>query len=129
MSESRRPPLVLVVEDNELNLELVQFLLEEAGVLVEVARDPDEARRAPELPDVVLMDMSLPGTDGLTLVRQLRARPGWGAVPVVAVTAQAMRGDRERFLAGGCAGYISKPIDPLRFVDTVLSYAREGQAP
>ncbi len=112
---------VLVVEDNELNLELVEYLLEEAEFEVRRAMDADEARR--ELgrgaPDVILMDMQLPGTDGLTLVSEIRKNEAMAKVPIIALTAHAMRGDRERFLKGGCDGYIAKPIDVGRFVDQV----------
>lgn len=128
MLEGRR---VLVVEDNEQNMELVEFLLEEAGASVEKAVDGESLRRrlsaAP--PDLVLMDMNLPGTDGLSLVAEIRDREAWAAVPVVALTALAMRGDRERILAAGCQGYVAKPIDVSTFVSEVarlLAAAREG---
>lgn len=116
MSELRS---VLVVEDNEQNLELVAFLLEEAGIGVRSASDAGEALEAlaAALPDLILMDMQLPGTDGLTLVGRLRADPRTAAVPIVALTAHAMRGDRERFLAGGCDAYLAKPIDITTFLD------------
>ena len=119
---------VLVVEDNEQNLELVQFLLEEGGIEVRVARDADEARARleEEIPEVILMDMQLPGTDGLTLVGELRREPATSAVPIIALTAHAMRGDRERFLEGGCDGYISKPINAISFVDEVVSVYRSA---
>jgi two-component system, cell cycle response regulator DivK len=115
---------VLVVEDNEQNLELVLYLLEEAELDVKVARTADEARAlwTREVPRLVLLDMHLPGIDGMTLVKELRADPRTQKLPVVAVTAHAMRGDRERFLAGGCNGYIAKPIQPATFVDEVRSY-------
>lgn len=121
---------VLVVEDNRQNLELVEFLLSDAGFRVRTAVDAKEARRAldREVPDVVLMDMQLPGTDGLSLVSELREREGLVGLPIVALTAHALRGDRERFLEGGCDGYISKPIDVATFADTVRSYLdREGE--
>jgi CheY-like chemotaxis protein len=112
---------VLVVEDNEQNLELVEFLLEDGGMRVAAARDADEARQqvGTTVPDVILMDMQLPGTDGLTLAAEIRADPRLHHVPIIALTAHAMRGDRERFLAGGCDGYIPKPIDAVSFVDQV----------
>jgi len=115
---------VLVVEDDEVNLELVAFLLEEAGFEVRAARDLDEARRAlqAEAPDVLLMDMSLNGADGLELVAELRADPGLRRLPVLALTAHAMCGDRERFLAAGCDGYIAKPIDVKTFVHEVARH-------
>jgi two-component system cell cycle response regulator DivK len=112
---------VLLVEDNEQNLELAQFLLEEAGLTVEPARNAFEARMALQRrpPSVVLMDIDLPGIDGLDLVNEIRRKPEWRGLPVIALTAHAMRGDRERFLAGGCNGYISKPIQVGSFVADV----------
>lgn len=124
---------VLVVEDNEHNLELVEFLLEEAGLSVTSAQDADAARAALDegIPDVILMDMQLPGTDGLTLVGELRRKPAFADVPIIALTAHAMRGDRERFLAGGCDGYIAKPIDAINFVDQIKEVlaASERESP
>jgi CheY-like chemotaxis protein len=122
---------ILVVEDNRQNLELVQFLLEEAGFEVLTATDGAQAMASVEgeLPDLVLMDMQLPGTDGLDLVAELRRRPEMSGLPIVALTAHALRGDRERFLEGGCDGYISKPIDVGSFAETVrglLTHRDEG---
>lgn len=115
------PETILVVEDNEQNLELVEFLLDEAGIKVWKARDAEEARAllAAGPPDLVLMDMQLPGTDGLSLVEEIRRNPATSALPIIALTAHAMRGDRERFIAGGCDGYIAKPINVASFVDEV----------
>ncbi len=115
---------ILVVEDNEQNLELVLYLLEESELPVTVARTAEEARAAwrTEVPRLVLLDMHLPGIDGMSLVRELREDPRTATLPVVAVTAHAMRGDRERFLAAGCTGYIAKPIQPATFVDEVRAY-------
>ena len=120
---------VLVVEDNEQNLELVEFLLEEAGLTVRKAMDVEAARAemTREFPGLVLMDMDLPGADGLTLVREIRQIPALAGVPVIAVTAHAMRGDRERFVAGGCDGYISKPIDAPSFAQTVRELLARGR--
>jgi len=121
---------ILVVEDNEQNLELVEFLLEEAGLKVRKARDAEEARAqlAAGRPDLVLMDMQLPGTDGLTLVEELRRDPRFARIPVLALTAHAMRGDRERFIAGGCDGYIAKPINVTSFVDEVQAALARSRA-
>lgn len=124
MAERQRT--ILVVEDNEQNLELVGFLLEEAGFRVLGARDALSARlefRRGQ-PDLVLMDMHLPGRDGLSLVREFRLDPTGASTPIVALTAHAMRGDRERFLAGGCDGYMSKPIDASTFVSAVTGYLK-----
>jgi CheY-like chemotaxis protein len=117
------PETILVVEDNEQNLELVEFLLDEAGIRVWKARDAEEARAllGDRPPDLVLMDMQLPGTDGLSLVAEIRSNPALTSLPIIALTAHAMRGDRERFIAGGCDGYIAKPINVASFVEEVQS--------
>jgi two-component system cell cycle response regulator DivK len=122
--------LVLVVEDNEQNLELVEFLLEDAGMRVRVAQDAEAARGQLEagVPDLILMDMQLPGTDGLTLVGEIRARAETSAVPIIALTAHAMRGDRERFLSGGCDAYIPKPINAVTFVDEIRAVLEQVSA-
>jgi two-component system cell cycle response regulator DivK len=119
---------ILLIEDNEQNLELAQFLLEEAGHRVHTARDAAEARLAlldGVAPSLILMDMDLPGTDGLSLLAELRAREELRRVPVIAVTAHAMRGDRDRFLKSGCDGYIPKPIQVKQFVAEVERYLSE----
>lgn len=120
MSDNRQ---ILVVEDNPQNYELVEFLLEDAGFAVRHAADATEMRRqlAP-LPDLILMDIQLPGVDGMTLVSEIRALDGARELPVVALTAHAMRGDRERFIAAGFDGYISKPIDIATFADEIKTY-------
>jgi CheY-like chemotaxis protein len=106
-------PRAWVIEDNDLNFELVDFLLVDAGWEVARARDGVELDgligTAP--PDAVLLDMNLPDVSGLELATRLRARRELDQAPIVAVTAHAMQGDRERFLAGGCDAYVSKPID------------------
>ena len=103
---------ILVVEDNRANLRLVRDVLERAGYLVLSAQDADAgiALARSERPDLVLMDIQLPGKDGLTATRLLKGDPATRDIPVVAVTAQAMRGDRERFLAAGFDHYVDKPI-------------------
>ena len=114
---------VLIVEDNEQNMELTSFLLEEAGYRVRQASSPAQATEAiaREKPDLVLMDMDLGGHDGLSFVAELRRAPE-NRFPIVALTAHAMRGDRERFLTGGCTGYISKPISTRTFVADVAAF-------
>jgi two-component system, cell cycle response regulator DivK len=124
MAEPQAPArTVLIVEDNRQNLELVQFLLEEAGLRVRCAGDARQARAEleRELPHLVLMDMQLPGVDGLELVAELRRDDRYRRLPIVALTAHALRGDRERFLAGGCDGYIAKPIDVATFPGQVAA--------
>ena len=120
-----------VVEDNDQNFELVEYLLAESGWEIVRAASGAELRalagRA-EPPHVVLLDMSLPDASGLELLAELRARPALAAIPVVAVTAHAMRGDRERCLAAGCDGYVSKPIDPATFQDEIATVAEGRRA-
>ena len=105
-------PRVLVIEDNPLNLELVKDLLEASGWEVRQARTAEEGLRVAQntLPDVILMDLSLPGMDGLAATRALRANPAIRHLPVIALTAHAMQGDRERCLAAGMDDYLTKPI-------------------
>lgn len=104
---------VLVVDDNPINLKLVRVVLDAAGFDVTTAADAVEARDSIRraLPRIVLMDIQLPGTDGLTLTRELKADPLTAAIPVVAVTSYAMRGDDRKALDAGCIAYVTKPID------------------
>ena len=123
--------LIWVIEDNDQNFELVEYLLDEAGHRVARARDASEigGLAAGEAPDLVLLDMNLPSGSGLSLVGEIRALPGVDAAPIVALTAHAMRGDRERFLAAGCDDYISKPIEAQAFLAAVgraLASRRRG---
>lgn len=120
--------IILVVEDNPQNMELVTYLLEDADFVVLKAGDAEEARAVvgESIPTLILMDMRLPGTDGLALTKELKARPELSGVPVIALTAHAMRGDRERFLAGGCDGYISKPISVKDFIGSVRGFLTSG---
>lgn len=105
--------LILIVDDNEMNLKLLQMLLVRRGYQVETASGGEEARaRVRELrPRLVLMDVQLPEVDGLQLTREIKQDPELRHIPVVAVTSYAMKGDREKALAAGCDGYITKPID------------------
>ena len=111
MSDGR---LILVVEDNELNLKLVRDVLRHAGYEVMEARTGEQgvALAAERRPDLVLMDLQLPGIDGTEAMRQLRANALTEAVPVVAVTAFAMREDRDRAFQAGFDGYVEKPFSP-----------------
>lgn len=125
---------VLVIEDNPANLELMTYLLRSFGHQVVTAEDGDlgfsAARTRP--PDIIVCDVQLPGTDGYGVVRAVRADPALTAIPIVAVTALAMVGDREKGLATGFDGYIPKPIDPERFVAQIehfLTVEQRGSAP
>lgn len=115
---------VLVVDDNELNLELAQYVLEADGFVVDRALHVDEAwaRLRACRPDIALVDIQLPGADGLSLVRAIKATHDLADLPVVAFTAYAMQGDEERFRAAGCDGYLSKPIDVRSFAASVRAY-------
>jgi two-component system cell cycle response regulator DivK len=117
---------ILIVEDNDLNLRLARDLLEYRGHQVSAAMSADQCRAALRgpLPDVVLMDMRLGAVSGETLLHELRADPRLAPLPVLAVTAQAMQGDRERLLAAGFDGYVAKPLDIETFGPTVESFVR-----
>lgn len=115
---------ILVVEDHPLNMELATDLLEAAGYLVLPAINGEEGLKLAlsELPDLILMDVSLPGIDGLEATRQLKSQEATRDIPVVAVTAHAMKGDAERVAEVGCSGYITKPIDTRSFASSVASF-------
>lgn len=110
--------LILLIEDNEQNRYLATFLLERHGYQVVSAVDgPSGVALARQLaPDLILLDIQLPGMDGYAVARALRSLPELRTTPVIAVTSYAMVGDRERTLAAGCNGYIEKPINPETFV-------------
>jgi two-component system, cell cycle response regulator DivK len=122
--------LILVVEDNETNQMLVRAVLELDGYRVSVAGSAgealDELRRNP--PSLILMDVQLPGQDGLALTRELKADPKSSGIPIVALTAHAMNGDRELALEAGCAGYIAKPIDTRTFAGQVRQFLADTAA-
>jgi signal transduction histidine kinase/FixJ family two-component response regulator len=123
---------VLIVEDNEDNLfTLRQVLSSRSQLTLETAANGRQAialcRRA--LPDLVIMDMQMPGMSGLQATGAIRALPGGGTVPILALTAQAMKGDRERILAAGCDAYLSKPLDPRALVQTVDRLLAQRRGP
>jgi CheY-like chemotaxis protein len=119
---------VLVVEDNDMNMQLVEYLLEEGGYDIVKASSGEEALRltrvrAEAAPiDLILMDIHLPGMDGLSVVREMKNDPGTQKIPILALTAHAMRGDKDRFLEAGCDGYISKPIDVKTFLSSIEQF-------
>jgi two-component system, cell cycle response regulator DivK len=120
----RELPLILVVEDNEANQLLACSVLEREGFRVAVAGNAKEAmeRLSTLKPDLILMDVQLPGEDGLGLTRRLKADPRTSTIPIVALTAHAMVGDKEEALAAGCAGYIPKPINTRTFGGQIRQY-------
>lgn len=114
---------ILIVDDNLLNLELAQDILELAGFNVDVA---DNAEKGIELakegqPDLILMDLRMPVISGLDALHQLRADAATRHIPVVVLTASAMKGDEHRLLAEGFDGYLQKPINPPTFADDVTA--------
>lgn len=115
---------VLVIEDNAANMELTCDLLEGAGYAVLRAETAEAGISAAlaERPALILMDIALPGLEGLAATQRLKANPSTRPIPVVALTAHAMRGDEEHALAAGCAGYITKPIDTRTFVRDLECY-------
>ena len=117
---------ILVVEDNDMNMQLVEFLLEEGGYDIVKAASGEEAlaitRDTPNAPDLILMDIHLPGMDGLSVVREMKTDARTSRIPILALTAHAMRGDKDRFLEAGCDGYISKPIDVKTFIASIEQY-------
>ena len=121
--------VILVVEDNERNLKLLRDVLEYAGYGVRVARTGEDGvtLAVKEPPDLVLMDLQLPGIDGMEALRQLRASPQTADIPVVAVTAQAMKQDRERALEAGFDGYVEKPISVRAFPEQVRRFLSGGR--
>ena len=115
------PPLVLIVEDIEDNLVLIKSLLEMADFPVVEARDGREgiAQAQAHHPDLILLDMSLPEVDGWTVARTLRQKPEFASTLIVAITAHAMPGDREKTLDAGCDEFLTKPIDVPNFLPAI----------
>ena len=114
---------ILVVEDNPTNMALVAFLLESAGHAVLTATNAEGAiaLARSELPELILMDIQLPGMDGLQAVALLKRDEATRSIPVIDLTALAMKGDEERMLAAGCDGYIAKPMRYKEFLATIKS--------
>jgi two-component system, cell cycle response regulator DivK len=113
---------ILIVDDNPVNLKLAHLLLVGEGHHVRTAGDAEEALEVLKVfrPRLILMDIQLPGMDGLELTRRLKADPETRDITVIGLTAYAMKGDEEKILAAGCDGYIPKPID-TRTLPTVIS--------
>ncbi len=116
---------ILIIEDNSQNRYLVSFLLEQRGHQVIQAESGSVGiELAQQLqPELILLDIQLPGMDGYAVARTLRQNPALSNVPIVAVTSYAMVGDRERVLAAGCSGYLEKPINPETFVSEIEGYS------
>lgn len=119
-----KPARVLIVDDNVMNLELVGFILDANAFAVASASHADQALAliGTFQPDLILMDIQLPGMDGLSLTRQLKADPQTRHIVIVAFTAYAMKGDEAKMLAAGCDGYLSKPIEVATFASQVRAF-------
>ena len=120
---------ILVIEDNPLNLELVRALLQKLGYVVIDSGTAEEGieRAKAEQPHLILMDVNLPGMDGLTATTMLKSEATTKHIPVVALTAHAMKGDEQRVYDAGCDGYMSKPIDTRGFPALVSRFLRVEQ--
>ncbi|PZQ81461.1 MAG: two-component system response regulator [Ancylobacter novellus] len=118
---------VLIVEDNELNMKLFNDLLQAHGYVTVGTRHGGEAvdLARQHRPDLILMDIQLPEISGIDVTRRLKADPELKAIPVIAVTAFAMKGDEERIREGGCEAYLSKPISVAKFLETVRQFLPE----
>jgi two-component system, cell cycle response regulator DivK len=128
VAEPRRAKTVLIVEDNELNMKLFHDLLDAHGYATLQTRNGRDVLglARDHRPALILMDIQLPEVSGLEVTRQLKDDPELRDIPVVAVTAFAMKGDEERIRGGGCEAYISKPISVSGFIDTVRRFIGEA---
>jgi CheY-like chemotaxis protein len=122
-------PCILIVEDNAANMMLVVAVLERAGFRSAQASSAEEARHVieRERPDIILMDIQLPGEDGLSLTRELKTSPTTAHIPIIALTAHAMKGDEILAIAAGCDAYVAKPIDTKTLANFVARFL-PGQA-
>ena len=121
---------ILIVDDNATNLKLVRVLLEAEGYVIGTASSANDALRVLRTlqPAMILMDIQLPGMDGLTFARQLKSDTQTAAIPVVALTAYAMKGDEEKALDAGCQGYITKPINTRQLAQQIMGYLNASRA-
>ena len=120
-TEPPRPQTILLVDDDIHNQKIFETVLRHSGFRVRMAANGEEALREAraDLPDLILMDLSIPVIDGWECSRQLKADAATRHIIILALTAHAMRGDQERALAAGCDGYLSKPISPKKLVEEV----------
>ena len=118
---------ILVVEDNELNMKLVKGLIKIGKYRMLEATDAESGIQLirEQRPDLVLMDIQLPGMDGLSAAKIIKEDPLLKDIPIVAITSYAMQGDKEKALEAGCTGYIAKPIDTRKFLETVSQYLKD----
>ncbi len=118
---------ILVIEDNDRNRRLVKILFNSKGYEVIEAKTGEEAINylQNEKPDLILLDIQLPNMDGLTLTKNIKSKPDLKDIPIIAVTAYAMKGDKERVLEAGCDAYVSKPIDTRTLPELVESFIKK----
>jgi len=121
------PKKILVVDDNQDNRELVVKILKSRGYQMIEAIDGEEAleRAMAEKPDLILMDISIPKINGYEVTRRLKSRADFKDTPIIALTAHAMKGDREKTIEAGCDGYISKPFNIHELPDQIKTYLKE----
>ena len=120
---------ILVIEDQELNRKVVRIVLQSRGYTVVEATDAIEALASLEdaIPHLILMDIALPGQSGEDLTRRIKSNLAWVDIPIIALTAAAMSGDRERILKSGCDDYLSKPIDIKILIERVETHLRRSE--
>lgn len=123
--------VILVVDDHPINLELMVTLLEPLGYVVRTALDVPSALDSirDQRPDLILMDLQLPGMDGYDLTRQLKSDSSTSNIPIIAVTSYAMEGDKSKALAAGCDEYVAKPIDTRQFPGMVARFLQRISGP
>ena len=121
---------ILYIEDNRDNRSLVRRVLESEGYAVTEAANAEDALGSLKIgsPDLILMDINMPGIDGYALTAQIKSVPDYTAIPIIAMTANVMRGDRERSLEAGCDGYIQKPIDIDILAEQIERFIRTRHA-
>ena len=117
---------ILYVEDNPHNMLLIQRLLKAEGFMLHGAENADEALDFvnKQIPALILMDMNLPFVDGFTITKKMRQMPALANIPIIALTANVLKGDKERIMAAGCDGYIQKPIDIDRLPKQIRSFLK-----
>jgi CheY-like chemotaxis protein len=124
-------PKILLVEDNEINRDMLSRRLERRGYQVAIALDGEQGVSMAELepPDLILMDMSLPVLDGWEAARRLKAAPETRSIPIIALTAHAMVGDREKAIESGCDDYDTKPVEFQRLLEKIETILAKGTTP
>jgi len=122
--EAEATKKILIVEDNTDSRELVLKVLKNRGYLLMEAADGEDAllKATEQLPDLILMDISIPKIDGFEVTRRLKEMENFKDIPIIALTAHAMKGDREKALEAGCDGYISKPINVRQLPDQIQAF-------